>query len=50
MPYPFSKGVFIAAPPVIVRAQATPEEMETARLELEQTLNAITAEADNYFS
>ncbi|MBI5887663.1 MAG: hypothetical protein HZB82_03010 [Deltaproteobacteria bacterium] len=50
MPYPFSRGVFIAAPPISVRAQATPEEMEEARSALERTLNAITAEADNYFS
>lgn len=50
MPYPFSRGVFIAAPPINVRPQATPEEMEAARATLERTLNAITAEADNYFS
>lgn len=50
MPYPFSKGVFIAAPPISVRESATPEEMEATRMELERTLDAITTEADNYFS
>lgn len=32
--------------PIVVAADAAPEEMEKKRLELESTLNRLTAEAD----
>lgn len=46
LPYPFSRGVFICAPPIYVDRHADAGEMETARANLENTLNRITEEAD----
>ncbi len=49
MPSPFSRGVFICAEPIHVDANAGKAEMEEARLRLENTLNDITTQADNYY-
>ncbi len=49
-PYPFSKGVFILGEPLLVKHEATLEEMEGSRVELENRLNRLTAEADGYFN
>ncbi len=49
MPYPFSRGVFICGEPLYVDAKAGTAEMEEARARLEETLNALTQRADNYF-
>ena len=49
IPYPFSRGVFIAAGPIYVDAKAGGAEMEEARGRLENTLNKLTTQADNYF-
>ncbi len=48
-PYPFSKGVFICGEPLLVRHDAVLQEMEEGRVELENRLNRLTAEADDYF-
>ena len=49
IPYPFSRGVFISADPIYVDARADGAEMEKTRLRLENTLNELTTQADNYF-
>ena len=46
VPGPFGRGVFIVGEPLEVPAEASRDEMETARRELERRLNAISAEAD----
>lgn len=46
VPFPFGKGVVIWKEPLFVGENATDEEMETARLELERRLNDATREAD----
>ncbi|MFZ3072639.1 MAG: hypothetical protein WA162_05300, partial [Thermodesulfobacteriota bacterium] len=49
VPYPFSKGVFVAAEPVSVRPGSSKEELEAKRLELEEKLNDCTERADGFF-
>lgn len=49
VPYPFSKGVFVAAEPVIVTPGASKEELEAKRRELEEKLNDCTDRADKFF-
>ena len=46
VPLPFSRGVFVWGEPVAVARRATEAEQEAARREIEDRLNAITAEAD----
>lgn len=48
-PYPFSKGVFICGAPLCVKHDATLQDMEESRAELEKELNRLTAAADDYF-
>lgn len=43
---PFSRGVFIWDQPITVAREASEEEIEAARLQVEGRLNAITAAAD----
>ena len=45
LPLPFSRGCYVYGKPITVTAR-TEEEMEAARLEVEQALNDVTAEAD----
>lgn len=49
LPYPFNKAVYIYGEPISVGRKATEDEMEEARLKLEQSLNKLTAEAEDYF-
>ncbi len=46
MPYPFSRGVFLIGPPIWIPADASPDELERWRRELEAILNRLTIEAD----
>lgn len=46
MPYPFGRGLFVCGPPIWVSSEATDAEVEAKRVELETSLNRITAEAD----
>jgi len=46
LPYPFSRGLFWWGEPIWVPREATAEELEAKRRELEAALNQITAEAD----
>jgi lysophospholipid acyltransferase (LPLAT)-like uncharacterized protein len=46
MPYPFSQGVFLIGPPLSVPPDASSDELERLRRELEETLNRMTIEAD----
>jgi lysophospholipid acyltransferase (LPLAT)-like uncharacterized protein len=50
MPYPFSRGVIMAADPLYVNRNAASDEMEAVRQRLEDTLNEITRQADSYYS
>lgn len=45
VPYPFTRAAFVWGEPLWVKDSATEEEMEAARLALEQTLNELTAKA-----
>lgn len=45
LPLPFSRGCYVYGEPVKVAAE-TPEELEQVRLQIEQALNRVTAEAD----
>lgn len=46
MPYPFSKGIFLWGEPIHVSHEAAASELEDKRVELENTLNRMTGEAD----
>lgn len=46
MPYPFSRGIFLMGPPIWVSQDASADELERLRRELEETLNRLTIEAD----
>lgn len=46
LPHPFSRGIIIWGEPIHVPRDATNEQLEAARLELETRLNALTREAD----
>ncbi len=46
MPYPFSRGIFLMGPPIWVSPDASADELERLRRELEETLNRLTIEAD----
>ncbi|HEV8013955.1 MAG TPA: lysophospholipid acyltransferase family protein [Stellaceae bacterium] len=46
LPLPFSRGVMIYGAPIEIGDVGDPAAIETARLRVEQELNAITAEAD----
>jgi len=44
--YPFSKGVFVWGEPITVPSDATAEQLELARLAIENGLTAVTQSAD----
>lgn len=46
LPWPFGRGVFRWGPPIAVPDGAGPEALEASRRELEDALNALTADAD----
>ncbi|MFQ5847483.1 MAG: lysophospholipid acyltransferase family protein [Candidatus Methylomirabilales bacterium] len=46
LPYPFGQGVFVYGEPVVVSPKAGPEEVEKARVVLEERLRHVTALAD----
>jgi len=46
MPYPFSRGIFLLGPPITVPSDASADDLERRRRELEETLNRMTIEAD----
>lgn len=46
VPYPFGRGLFRMGEPILVAEQASADEMEAKRRELESVLNRLTAEAD----
>lgn len=50
IPYPFSRGVFIFGDPIWVTQEENRASMEEKRQLLEDRLNRITEEADQYFS
>ena len=49
IPYPFSRGVFIFGDPIWVAQEENRASMEEKRQLLEDRLNQITEEADQYF-
>ena len=46
MPHPFSRGFFLLGPPISVPPDASADDLERVRRELEDTLNRMTIEAD----
>ena len=50
IPKPFSKTVIMLGQPIYVAPEATPEQLEEKRRELEQQLSDLTDKADRYFS
>jgi lysophospholipid acyltransferase (LPLAT)-like uncharacterized protein len=46
LPLPFSRGIMIYGPPIEIGNASDPAAIEAARLQVEQGLNSITAEAD----
>ncbi len=46
MPYPFTRGLFLIGPPIAVPTDASSDDLERLRGELEATLNRMTIEAD----
>lgn len=48
LPYPFSRGWFVALAPINVPPDASPEQLEEKRLELERALTAAAALADKH--
>lgn len=49
VPYPFTRGVFIYGAPLKISPGSTDLELKEKGRELEESLNAITQEADEYF-
>jgi lysophospholipid acyltransferase (LPLAT)-like uncharacterized protein len=49
IPYPFGRMVFVFGEPIVVSSKAAPEEVEKARVVLEERLRHVTALADAYF-
>ena len=49
IPKPFSRGVQIFGNAITIPSDAEPEALEEARLQLEDAINAVTAEADAVF-
>jgi len=47
LPYPFGRGLFLWGKPIWVSPAATEADLESKRIELEEALNRITAEADD---
>ncbi len=50
LPYPFTRGVIVFAPPMHVPKGASESLIEEKRRELENGLNALSARAEAYFS
>jgi lysophospholipid acyltransferase (LPLAT)-like uncharacterized protein len=46
VPRPFSRGLFVYGPPILVPRDADPARMEDARLAVERGLNEATEKAD----
>ena len=46
VPYPFSRGLFLYGEPLWVSREANEASLESTRLDLEATLNRLTAEAE----
>ena len=46
VPYPFSRGLFLYEDPLWVSPEADGTALEAARLEVETTLNRLTAEGE----
>jgi lysophospholipid acyltransferase (LPLAT)-like uncharacterized protein len=49
IPYPFGRMVFVYGEPLWLRPDAGPEDLEKARVLLEERLRQVTAQADAYF-
>lgn len=49
LPYPFTRGVFVAALPQYVASGASEEELEKERRKLERALTELTKKADDFF-
>jgi len=49
VPCPFTRGVIVFGPPILVPKDASEAVIEHKRKELEQALNAVTAQADAHF-
>lgn len=49
IPFPLSRVTYVVGPPIVVPADASATQMEEKRQELENSLLAITAQADAYF-
>lgn len=49
IPFPLSRVTYVVGPAILVPADATAAQMEEKRKELEDSLLAITAQADAYF-
>ena len=47
VPYPFTRAVFLYGDPITI---SRGEDVEEARLRLEQAMNALAEKADNYFA
>ena len=50
VPYPLGRGLFLWGKPILVSPDAMETDLEAKRLELEEALNRITAEADEAVS
>jgi lysophospholipid acyltransferase (LPLAT)-like uncharacterized protein len=50
IPKPFSKAVIMIGEPIRVSLEATPQQLEEKREELEKSLVELTRRADSYFS
>lgn len=49
IPFPFTQAVAVIGNPITISADANHDQIESARVQLEQELNQITQEADAYF-
>ncbi len=49
LPWPFNRGVFVWGAPIAVAPDADDRAVEAARLRIEDSLNALSSEADAHF-
>lgn len=49
IPYPFSRALFHYGDPIEIPRALTPEEAESHRLKIEETLNRLAEEAERDF-
>jgi lysophospholipid acyltransferase (LPLAT)-like uncharacterized protein len=49
VPYPFTRGIFVYGDPIEIPREASDEEIEGWRVEVERRMNALAADTERDF-